>query len=153
MRGKLVSQIGEEEVMVVDVNGTIVDDEGSPMWGVIERIRRLWEKFRLPVIVVTGRPESEYEETKKQVRLLGIPVREIVMRKEGDVRPPEEYKVREIGEREFVPAVVVDDNPEVLSAFGRVWSEVGLYQAGKGGLREVSLVECLIGSLKSLVMS
>jgi len=72
----------EEELLVVDIDGTLLADGSRP----IEDVIRVVNESEYPVVLLTGREESEREETVQQLAEAGVNYIRLIMN-EGSTEP------------------------------------------------------------------
>jgi len=145
-----------QNVIIVDIDETIVRDWDQPNHDVIEAVRKSFDETGLPLVVITGRwrhSKHGWEQTTELLEtVLGRPVKELIMREDEEDRPLYRYKVEEVQKRGYVPTFVYEDDEANIEAFGRAWPEAHIVQVIDGKMRPATRMERLLGDLRRAVL-
>jgi ribonucleotide monophosphatase NagD (HAD superfamily) len=109
------------EIVITDIDGTIIDDAGQPIEPVIEFL----DAYEAPIVVVTNRPESERAKTLEDLKLADIDPLRLYMNKDGSPAP--EFKrgvVKELMDEGFDPTAFVDNSKENRDAVAELGVQV-----------------------------
>ncbi len=132
---------GREEVIIVDIDGTLALHNGRspfeynkcdtdlPNIPIINIVNQL----RYRIIIVSGREDYSAEKTKNWLNNNNVSYNDIYMRKSGDYRKDTIIKkeiYKNYIEGKYNVAMVIDDRPKVI----RMWKELNLpvFDVGKG---------------------
>jgi ribonucleotide monophosphatase NagD (HAD superfamily) len=109
------------EIVITDIDGTIIDDAGQPIEPVIEFL----DAYDAPIVVITNRPESERAKTLEDLKMADIEPMRLYMNK--DSAPAPEYKrgvVKELMDEGFDPQAFVDNRKDVRDAVAELGVQV-----------------------------
>ena len=109
------------EIVITDIDGTILDDAHQPIEPVIDFI----DAYDCEVVVVTNRPESEREKTLAELQAADVEPFRLYMNKDGSPAP--EYKrgvVKELMDEGFDPQVFIDNRADVRDAVAELGVQV-----------------------------
>ena len=128
-------------------------DLDKPNSQVITKIRQVAKETGLPAVIVTGRLDSMMGSVNKAAGFLGIPVKDVIVRKEAErKRKTSEYKVSELKARGYNPLHVFDDDEKNLAAFAAEWPDIKLHHVKGGTVSERRKMEVLLGALREQVL-
>jgi hypothetical protein len=129
-------------------------DMDKPNIRVIAKIREVAKETGLPAVIVTGRLDSMMDSVNKAAGMLGIPVKDVIVRKESErKRKTSEYKVSEMKARGYRPVHVFDDDEGNLAAFAAEWPDIKLHHVKGGTVSEMRRLEVLLGELRTWVLA
>lgn len=123
------------DVIVVDVDGTLLALSGLPNDRVIRLVSEYQQNYRLPIVILTSRHEILRSETEKFVNSCGIAYLELIMCRDEDLagisadNMQTTFKTNAIKRSVYNPVVIFDDNPAVLAAFKKRFSCVAVNAA------------------------
>jgi predicted secreted acid phosphatase len=166
------AQEKKKEVIVVDIDGTLFDvshrlkyiegpqkdwkrffseeevSKDKPYPSVVEFVNTLKEGTGLPVVVLTGRPETLRELTERQLEEAGVNYDELIMKpKERSFEKAVSFKKDVL--RNYVPVYFVDDDYNNLTVVKKEFPDAKVYLADNGKIEEFS-VEEKVGSWKRI---
>lgn len=104
-------------------------DLDKPVPEVIAFLRELREATGLPVVFLSGRPDSMKRSTHQALDAIGVPYAEIVLRpRRQRMRKTTEFKVDMLQRRGYQPRHVLDDDVEILAALKQAFPEAELHR-------------------------
>lgn len=109
------------EIVITDIDGTILDDAHQPIEPVIDFI----DAYDCEVVVVTNRPESEREKTLAELQAIGLDLLRVYFNQDGSPAP--EYKrgvVKDLLDEGFDPQVFIDNRADVRDAVAELGVQV-----------------------------
>lgn len=112
----------------------------KPYVDVFSFLKRLVDRTGLPVILLTGRPDTMRHTDSVATMLMhhGIPVSEVIQRPESESRTrTAAFKVKMIQQRHYNPMYLLDDDPRNVVEFEKTWPEAMIYRIDDGVVRKV----------------
>lgn len=101
-----------------------------PIKPAIVKVKQLADRTDLPVVVLTGRPDTmEHTHVVADLlRMAGVPVSRVIQRPATVHVKAAKFKPAALKEAGFWPRYALDDNEGVLAAFAQEWPEAELYR-------------------------
>lgn len=110
----------ENEIIVVDIDDTLLRDGSEPMQDVIDAVNSV----DYPVFILTGRVPADRDETVKQLQDAGVGYERLIMNSgEIDVESVAAYKqdaIKQLISEGYTVDAFIDNQPENLTAVGEL---------------------------------
>lgn len=112
----------------------------KPYVEVFNFVKRLVDREGLPVVLLTGRPDTMRHTDSVATMLLhhGIPVSEVIQRPESEARTKTaSFKIKMLQQRNYNPKYLLDDDPRNVAEFVKTWPDAVVFRIDDGIVRKV----------------
>jgi tRNA nucleotidyltransferase (CCA-adding enzyme) len=112
----------------------------KPYTDVFDFVKRLVDREDLPVVLLTGRPDTMRHTDSVATMLMhhGIPVSEVIQRPESEARTKTaSFKIKMLQQRNYNPKYLLDDDPRNVTEFVKTWPDAVVYRIDNGIVRKV----------------
>lgn len=112
----------------------------KPYADVFSFVKKLVDRTGLPVVLLTGRPDTMKHTDSVATMLMhhGVPVSEVIQRPDTEARTKTaSFKIKMIQQRNYNPRYLFDDDPRNIFAFEQTWPDAVIYRIDDGVVRKV----------------
>lgn len=112
----------------------------KPYVDVFAFVKRLVDREGLPVVLLTGRPDTMRHTDSVATMLMhhGVPVSEVIQRPDSEARTKTaSFKIKMLQQRNYNPKFLLDDDPRNVAEFVKTWPDAVVFRIDDGVVRKV----------------